>query len=340
MQCAALLQCSPPLAAALFDGALAVPTIASLQQWLEVAWRAGYDKQGAAQLSHRVVGTKKWVGTTECAALLRYFGLSAQIVDFLDAKGSGEARSVPTVACDGCGRTGLNLEGYHHSDTIEDYDLCDMCFAKQRHHLDGDSFQRVPAQQAVAAAAAAAAGGERRHAALLQWVWRHFSEGQWPQQRHTHAQCPSRVRVSGRLPLFFQYKCVPHISPGAVAYVHCRRSAPHEHSTVLAKLLERCSDGGAEAHGAKRELSRPFWKPSPERAALLSAFSSTLLSGHTHSPTYTVHDAAGMICRLPLLLTGERCDAYVTLCSQRPLADRGGSGVAARQWQRQRQRGQ
>jgi hypothetical protein len=52
-----------------------------------VAWRAGYDKTGAAQLSHRVVGTKKWVGTTECAALLRYFGLSAQIVDFMDAKG-------------------------------------------------------------------------------------------------------------------------------------------------------------------------------------------------------------------------------------------------------------
>jgi len=44
----------------------------------------------------------------------------------------------------------------------------------------------------------------------------------------------------------------------------------------LAKLMERCSDGvedqGAEeALWGKRELSRQFWKPSPVRAALLSA---------------------------------------------------------------------
>jgi hypothetical protein len=54
---------------------------------------------------------------------------------------------MPTVACDGCGRLGLNLEGYHHSVSIPDYDLCDTCHFKQRHHLGGDSFQRVPAQQ-------------------------------------------------------------------------------------------------------------------------------------------------------------------------------------------------
>jgi hypothetical protein len=55
---------------------------ASLQAWLEVAWQAGFDPGGAAMFDAAVQGSRKWIGTTEAAALLRYFGCRALIVDF------------------------------------------------------------------------------------------------------------------------------------------------------------------------------------------------------------------------------------------------------------------
>ncbi|CAK8567738.1 unnamed protein product [Lathyrus sativus] len=74
----------------LFGGSGFVPDIPSLQRWLEVAWEKGFDAPGAAQLDHVVYGSKKWIGTTECAALLRSFGLRARVVDF----GPMESQSV------------------------------------------------------------------------------------------------------------------------------------------------------------------------------------------------------------------------------------------------------
>jgi hypothetical protein len=55
---------------------------AALQAWLEVAWQAGFDPGGAAMLGAAVQCTRKWIGTTEAAAMLRYFGCKALIVDF------------------------------------------------------------------------------------------------------------------------------------------------------------------------------------------------------------------------------------------------------------------
>ena len=68
--------------AALFGGAGAVPDVPSLQAWLEAAWAAGYDPEGAAQLGGALQGGRAWVGATEAAALLRSFGLRARVVDF------------------------------------------------------------------------------------------------------------------------------------------------------------------------------------------------------------------------------------------------------------------
>ena len=59
-----------------------VPSIEALQAAVEAAWQAGFDRRGAQQLGHRLVGTRKWVGTTEAAALLRSFGIRARVVDF------------------------------------------------------------------------------------------------------------------------------------------------------------------------------------------------------------------------------------------------------------------
>ena len=67
---------------ALFGGCGYVPDISSLQGWLEVAWKAGFDIAGSEQLGDAVQGSHKWIGTTECCALLRYFALRARIVEF------------------------------------------------------------------------------------------------------------------------------------------------------------------------------------------------------------------------------------------------------------------
>jgi hypothetical protein len=38
---------------------------AALQAWLEVAWADGFDPPGCESLGGRVLGTRKWIGTTE-----------------------------------------------------------------------------------------------------------------------------------------------------------------------------------------------------------------------------------------------------------------------------------
>ena len=68
--------------AALFKGCGFVPDLLSLQAWLECAWKAGFDTAGGDMLGNVMQGSHQWIGTTECAALLRFFGLKAQIIDF------------------------------------------------------------------------------------------------------------------------------------------------------------------------------------------------------------------------------------------------------------------
>ncbi|KAL6006673.1 hypothetical protein ACLOJK_032166 [Asimina triloba] len=66
----------------MFGGSEFVPDIPSLQRWLEIAWERGFDMTGSDSFNHKVYGSKKWIGTTECAALFRSFGLRGRIVDF------------------------------------------------------------------------------------------------------------------------------------------------------------------------------------------------------------------------------------------------------------------
>ena len=72
---------------AMFRGCGFVPDIPSLQAWLELAWKAGFDTAGGDMLGNAMQGSKQWIGTTECAALLRFFGLKAQIIDFTGTTG-------------------------------------------------------------------------------------------------------------------------------------------------------------------------------------------------------------------------------------------------------------
>lgn len=68
--------------AALFGGCGFVPDIPSLQRWLEIAWERGFDTPGSNSFNQKIYGSRKWIGTTECATLLRSFGLRARIIDF------------------------------------------------------------------------------------------------------------------------------------------------------------------------------------------------------------------------------------------------------------------
>lgn len=78
----------------LFGGSGFVPDIASLQRWLEIAWERGFDALGSNHFDQQIYGKRNWIGTTECAALFRSFGIRARIVDFGSREGESVASSV------------------------------------------------------------------------------------------------------------------------------------------------------------------------------------------------------------------------------------------------------
>ena len=66
MACTALMeQPFEPTYLSLLDDDSSPPCIRNLQRDLEAAWKEGYDKIGARDLSHSLVGTSKWIGTAE-----------------------------------------------------------------------------------------------------------------------------------------------------------------------------------------------------------------------------------------------------------------------------------
>lgn len=90
MLCSRLKQLPEYAGATFFGGLPAIPPIACVQEFLERAWGNGFDLEGADQLGNRLQGTHKWIGTTECCALLRFFGVRAKIVDFRGTGAEGE----------------------------------------------------------------------------------------------------------------------------------------------------------------------------------------------------------------------------------------------------------
>ncbi|KAK9805023.1 hypothetical protein WJX73_003581 [Symbiochloris irregularis] len=201
-----LLRSAKEMQDALFNGSGFVPSIPHLQAWLECAWKAGFDAQGAAELQWQVQGTRRWVGTTEAAALLRYFGLRAQIVDIrgqvLEAQSADDSSlRHPGVQCDGCGQSPIQGPRFTSTGT-DDYDLCRRCKDSGRYQRHGPFVRLAGPGEAVS------------HAALLQWVWGYFSGNR------SHAATPtltslsaaqpstrrSPVGLSGKPPLYFQHQ--------------------------------------------------------------------------------------------------------------------------------------
>lgn len=60
----------------------AVPSVLTLQEWIEAAWAEGFDPCGKKQLHNRLKRTRKWIGATEVFALLSWLGLKCKLVDF------------------------------------------------------------------------------------------------------------------------------------------------------------------------------------------------------------------------------------------------------------------
>lgn len=97
MRTSCLRDCSKRDGGGIF-GSGDVPDVAGLQIWIEKAWQAGFDHMGAEQFGGSLFGTDEWIGATECAALLRYLGFRAQIVDFHTKKLSKSQKGTGSTA--------------------------------------------------------------------------------------------------------------------------------------------------------------------------------------------------------------------------------------------------
>lgn len=78
----------------LFGNGRQMPSIEKLQSLIEAGWKQGFDRVGRDQLGGTLLGTRKWIGTTEVIVLLSQFRIRYQVVDFHTPTGSGNTHSL------------------------------------------------------------------------------------------------------------------------------------------------------------------------------------------------------------------------------------------------------
>ncbi|XP_047157478.1 zinc finger-containing ubiquitin peptidase 1-like isoform X2 [Vigna umbellata] len=197
----------PEAREAMFGRSGFVPDIPSLQRWLEIAWERGFDAPGAEQFNHAVYGSKKWIGATECAALLRSFGLRVRVVDFGPKKSEELYLSVPGSSVgekdlvkskDGRKRKASNTYG-----PMDRY--VSRGVAQKSCNQDAKS---CPSLVRVGDAVDNESSGNRvygkeklneGHQVLMDFVWNYFSHKSTVQFDHKH------VLISEKTPLYFQH---------------------------------------------------------------------------------------------------------------------------------------
>ncbi|GAA5911388.1 hypothetical protein JCM5296_002967 [Sporobolomyces johnsonii] len=59
-----------------------IPTIREWQELIEKAWSAGHDPPGRTHFNGKLIGSRRWIGTTEVYTALTWMGVRATIVDF------------------------------------------------------------------------------------------------------------------------------------------------------------------------------------------------------------------------------------------------------------------
>ena len=171
----------------LFGGAGFVPDIPSLQRWLELAWGKGFDVAGSDHFNNKIYGLRRWIGTSECAALFRSFGLRARIVDFgpkelepyyLSLPGSSLGDEVKRIHNGGKrkaiqvrGPMDRYLPGRSHdinqaSPSCHEKSSCSTSqkgdsWGRKSHYNSGNKFFRK----------------SKGHQVLMDWIWNYFNDG-------------------------------------------------------------------------------------------------------------------------------------------------------------------
>lgn len=175
----------------LFGGSGFVPDIPSLQRWLEIAWEKGFDAVGSDHFANKIYGLKRWIGTTECAALFRSFGLRARIVDFgpkelepyyISLPGSSLGEEVKRIHIGGqrkaiqvCGPMDRYMTERNH-DINHASSICrekSSCSTSHR----GDSRGRVTNDNLGHKFSRKSKG----HQVLMDWIWNYFHDNNFTQ---------------------------------------------------------------------------------------------------------------------------------------------------------------
>lgn len=76
------------------QGLAALPTIADLQHIAEAAWAAGFDPEGKLHFKGQLVGSRRWIGTSEVYIMFTWLGIRSTIIDFPKVSGSSGAHTV------------------------------------------------------------------------------------------------------------------------------------------------------------------------------------------------------------------------------------------------------
>lgn len=58
-----------------------VPNVLAIQEALEIAWSCGFDEMDRSHFYEPLRGSRQWIGTSDAAALLRYWGVDVRLVD-------------------------------------------------------------------------------------------------------------------------------------------------------------------------------------------------------------------------------------------------------------------
>ncbi|XP_028782325.1 zinc finger-containing ubiquitin peptidase 1 isoform X1 [Neltuma alba] len=185
----------------LFGGSGFVPDISSLQRWLEIAWESGFDTAGSDQFNHVIYGSKKWIGTTECASLLRYFGLRARLVDFGPKESESLYLSVPGSSLGAMQMkicSGSKRKAFHAYGPMDRYLSRDASQAKSSENEKLNS-SVIQLDDTMDKACDDNANKCKGHHVVIDFVWNYFSNNCSIQFGH------QRVVVSEKSPLYFQH---------------------------------------------------------------------------------------------------------------------------------------
>lgn len=170
----------------LFGGSGYVPDIPSLQRWLEIAWERGFDVAGSEQFNHVIYGSKKWIGTTECAALLRSFGLRARVVDFGPKEYESLHLSVPGSSI---GTEQMKINNGNKRKGLQIYGPMDRYLSRDVSQANSSQDEK-PNDTMDKTSSDNNANKSKGHQVLIDFVWNYFSNNSSIQFGH------GRVAVS------------------------------------------------------------------------------------------------------------------------------------------------